>query len=100
MRKSLQITITKLKCRAGFATGRNESSQPLSHKYIFVKVSSAVCFLLSPAASFVNGATINVDGASRLYRVMFDIPGEWKKKCLNFSSSQSRTKNSFILNSV
>ena len=32
------------------------------------EVASAVCFLLSPAARYVSGATLRVDGASSLYR--------------------------------
>lgn len=37
------------------------------------EVSSAVCFLLSPAAAYVNGATLRVDGGSSLYRHPFDL---------------------------
>jgi citronellol/citronellal dehydrogenase len=32
------------------------------------EVSAAVCFLLSPAASYISGATLRVDSASSLYR--------------------------------
>jgi len=32
-----------------------------------VQVSATVCFLLSPAAAFINGETIRVDGAHSLY---------------------------------
>ena len=38
------------------------------------EVSSAVAYLLSPAASYITGETIRVDGASSLYRRTFPIP--------------------------
>jgi len=39
------------------------------------EVSSAVCFLLSPGASYITGVTLRVDAASSLYRrVGFEIP--------------------------
>lgn len=39
------------------------------------EVSSAVCFLLSPGASYVSGATLNVDAASQFYPALtYDIP--------------------------
>lgn len=38
------------------------------------EVSAAVLFLLSPAAAYVNGATLRVDGASSLYRHPFTLP--------------------------
>ena len=46
-----------------------------SSNTIYFKVSSAVCFLLSPAASFISGSSIKVDGASSLYSSMWQIPG-------------------------
>lgn len=41
------------------------------------QVSAAVCFLLSPAAAFINGETIRVDGAHSLYApsVAWQVPG-------------------------
>ena len=33
------------------------------------EVASAVTFLLSPAAAYISGATLRVDGASSLYRL-------------------------------
>ncbi|XP_068604560.1 peroxisomal trans-2-enoyl-CoA reductase [Brachionichthys hirsutus] len=38
------------------------------------EVSSAVCFLLSPGASFVSGATLRVDAGQSLYRSLWEIP--------------------------
>ena len=38
------------------------------------EVSSAVVYLLSPAAAYVTGETVRVDGASSLYRRTFPIP--------------------------
>ncbi len=38
------------------------------------EVASAICFLLSPGARYVNGATLRVDGASSLYRHPFTLP--------------------------
>lgn len=38
------------------------------------EVSAAVVFLLSPAAAYITGETLRVDGASSLYRRTFPIP--------------------------
>ncbi|XP_017542608.1 peroxisomal trans-2-enoyl-CoA reductase isoform X2 [Pygocentrus nattereri] len=38
------------------------------------EVSPAVCFLLSPAASFISGATLKVDAGQSLYNVVWQIP--------------------------
>lgn len=43
------------------------------------EISSAVCFLLSPGASFISGATLKVDCGSSLYTTMFwNINGTFK----------------------
>ncbi|XP_042337167.1 peroxisomal trans-2-enoyl-CoA reductase-like, partial [Plectropomus leopardus] len=38
------------------------------------EISSSVCFLLSPAASFISGATLRVDAGQSLYHSMWEIP--------------------------
>uniref|UniRef100_A0A669BG53 Peroxisomal trans-2-enoyl-CoA reductase n=1 Tax=Oreochromis niloticus TaxID=8128 RepID=A0A669BG53_ORENI len=38
------------------------------------EVSSVVCFLLSPAASYISGATLKVDAGQSLYKSMWEIP--------------------------
>ncbi|XP_061746074.1 peroxisomal trans-2-enoyl-CoA reductase-like [Nerophis ophidion] len=38
------------------------------------EISSAVCFLLSPAASYISGATLRVDAGQSLYHSTWDIP--------------------------
>ncbi|GAA6073366.1 peroxisomal trans-2-enoyl-CoA reductase, partial [Tachysurus ichikawai] len=39
------------------------------------EISPAVCFLLSPAASFMSGATVKVDAGQSLYDSVWEIPG-------------------------
>lgn len=41
---------------------------------VWVQISSAVCFLLSPAASYISGATLRVDAGQSLYHSMWEIP--------------------------
>ncbi|XP_034411513.1 peroxisomal trans-2-enoyl-CoA reductase isoform X3 [Cyclopterus lumpus] len=38
------------------------------------EISSAVCFLLSPAASYISGDTLRVDAGQSLYHSMWEIP--------------------------
>ncbi|XP_053408508.1 peroxisomal trans-2-enoyl-CoA reductase-like [Mercenaria mercenaria] len=38
------------------------------------EISAAVCFLLSPAASFISGETLKVDAGASLYSTMWEIP--------------------------
>ncbi|XP_071763736.1 peroxisomal trans-2-enoyl-CoA reductase [Centroberyx gerrardi] len=38
------------------------------------EISPAVCFLLSPAASYISGATLRVDAGQSLYHSMWEIP--------------------------
>uniref|UniRef100_A0A8C5QM85 Peroxisomal trans-2-enoyl-CoA reductase n=1 Tax=Leptobrachium leishanense TaxID=445787 RepID=A0A8C5QM85_9ANUR len=39
------------------------------------EVSPMVCFLLSPAASYISGETVKVDAGQSLYRSPWDVPG-------------------------
>uniref|UniRef100_A0A672FJZ4 Peroxisomal trans-2-enoyl-CoA reductase n=2 Tax=Salarias fasciatus TaxID=181472 RepID=A0A672FJZ4_SALFA len=38
------------------------------------EISSVVCFLLSPAASYISGATLRVDAGQSLYPSMWEVP--------------------------
>uniref|UniRef100_A0ABI7YJL4 Peroxisomal trans-2-enoyl-CoA reductase n=1 Tax=Felis catus TaxID=9685 RepID=A0ABI7YJL4_FELCA len=39
------------------------------------EISPIVCFLLSPAASFITGQLVEVDGGQSLYTRVYDVPG-------------------------
>lgn len=47
------------------------------------EVSAAVCFLLSPAAAFMSGQTLGVDGAAPLYPTQFPIPAHRNSVAFN-----------------
>lgn len=49
------------------------------------EVSAAVSFLLSPAAAFITGETIKVDGASSLYTAMYQVPDHAKMPAYSWS---------------
>ncbi|KAJ8307247.1 hypothetical protein KUTeg_015331 [Tegillarca granosa] len=38
------------------------------------EISASVCFLLSPAATFISGETLRVDGGASLYKNKYEIP--------------------------
>ncbi|NJK32674.1 MAG: SDR family oxidoreductase, partial [Deltaproteobacteria bacterium] len=44
---------------------------PLKRLGVEAEVSAAICFLLSPAAAFITGATLSVDGAAPM------MPHHW-----------------------
>lgn len=49
----------------------------LSQCSVYAQISSAVCFLLSPAASYISGATLKVDAGQSLYHSLWEIPSMW-----------------------
>lgn len=51
-----------------------EESIPMRRFGTESEVSAAVAFLLSPAAAYISGATLRIDGASSLYRHPFPLP--------------------------
>ena len=53
---------------AGMALSGQWPSCPAKRVGTTEEVSAAVCFLLSPAAAFISGETLKVDGAASLYR--------------------------------
>ncbi|XP_070536330.1 peroxisomal trans-2-enoyl-CoA reductase-like [Ptychodera flava] len=56
------------------------------------EIAAAVCFLLSPAAAFINGETLKVDGAASLYgRQVFRIPDHEKSKPYTWGKSRAPT---------
>lgn len=56
---------------------------PLKRLGTEAEVSAMVAFLLSPAAAFVTGETVRVDGAAPLYPVTFPIPEESASRAYN-----------------
>ena len=46
------------------------------------EISAVVCFLLSPAAAFISGDTVYVDGGGRLYQTMWQVPGQCVCVCV------------------
>ncbi|XP_038606594.1 peroxisomal trans-2-enoyl-CoA reductase [Tachyglossus aculeatus] len=54
--------------------GRSSLNCPAKRLGVPEEVSPLVCFLLSPAASYISGQTINVDGGSSLYTRWWEIP--------------------------
>lgn len=55
---------------------RMKAAVPLKRLGTEAEVSAAITFLLSPAAAFITGETLRVDGAAPLYPGMFPIPEE------------------------
>jgi len=55
------------------------------------EVSGAVCYLLSPAAAFITGSAINVDGGSSLYSFLFwEIPDHDKLPAYDWDKIASK----------
>uniref|UniRef100_A0A6I8PFR6 Peroxisomal trans-2-enoyl-CoA reductase n=1 Tax=Ornithorhynchus anatinus TaxID=9258 RepID=A0A6I8PFR6_ORNAN len=53
---------------------RSFSNCPAKRLGVPEEISPLVCFLLSPAASYISGQTVNVDGGSSLYTRSWEIP--------------------------
>jgi citronellol/citronellal dehydrogenase len=49
---------------------------PMRRLGLEAEVSAAICFLLSPAASFITGTVLNIDGASTLGDASYPLPGK------------------------
>lgn len=67
--------------QAMFPTLRD--SVPLKRLGTEAEVSAIVAFLLSPAAAFITGETVRVDGAAPLYPVTFPLPNESRSRAFN-----------------
>ncbi|XP_050406290.1 peroxisomal trans-2-enoyl-CoA reductase [Patella vulgata] len=52
------------------------------------EISASVCFLLSPAASFISGETVKVDAGASLYSTMWNIPDHNKSKPYKWSTDE------------
>ncbi|ESO85705.1 hypothetical protein LOTGIDRAFT_183947 [Lottia gigantea] len=57
------------------------------------EVSAAVCFLLSPAATFISGETVKVDAGASLYQSMWNIPEHNKSKPYKWSTDEEAEDN-------
>ncbi|MBI5721606.1 MAG: SDR family oxidoreductase [Burkholderiales bacterium] len=51
-----------------------KNAVPLKRMGLEAEVSGVICFLLSPAASFVSGVTVQIDGAASLGSAIFPLP--------------------------
>jgi len=47
---------------------------PLQRLGLEAEVSAAICFLLSPAAAYITGATLPIDGGTPLANPLFPMP--------------------------
>lgn len=55
---------------------RLAASVPMRRLGLEAEVSSVICFLLSPAAAFVTGVTVQIDGGASLGSDIFPLPAE------------------------
>ncbi|AWV91230.1 SDR family oxidoreductase [Bradymonas sediminis] len=69
-------------------------SVPLKRLGTESEVSAAVCFLLSPAAAFMTGQTLSVDGGAPLYPNQFPIPAH--SNSLAFNGFHRATTPAFL----
>ncbi|MCW5613458.1 MAG: SDR family oxidoreductase [Rubrivivax sp.] len=62
---------------------RLKASVPMRRMGLEAEVSSVICFLLSPAAAFVTGVTVQIDGGASLGSDIFPLPAEARSEAFD-----------------